>query len=107
MFKSEKHLGWHQRYHKEDSKTYTCSVCNKEFQTRMRFYAHKQTHKLEKCYCDICGKSFDTRKAYTDHIYKHHRTDIQCKKCDMVLHNFVEHRNHMKQHDIDKRLGNY
>ena len=89
VFKSEKHLGWHLRYHKEDSKTYTCAVCNKEFKTKMRLYAHNQTHKIERCNCDICGKSFDTRKNYTDHIYKHHRTDIQCKKKQVILWNLA------------------
>ncbi len=99
VFKSEKHLGWHQRYHKKDNESYPCNICGKILTTKLRFYAHKQTHKIEHCKCDICEKSFETRKSLTDHIYKHHRTNIKCKKCDSTLANSKEYYLHVKKHE--------
>ena len=99
VFKSEKHLGWHQRYHKEENESYSCNICGKILTTKLRFYAHKQTHKIEHCQCEICEKSFETRKSLTDHIYKHHRTNIKCKKCDLILANSKEYYIHIKNHE--------
>ena len=66
-FKSEKHLGWHQRYHRVDSVPHTCDVCHKSFTTKRKLNDHKMSHKVEMCVCEICNKSFDRRKYLINH----------------------------------------
>ena len=96
IFKSEKHLGWHQRYHQVDSVPHNCKTCNKSFATKRKLNDHMMTHKIEHCVCDICDKSFDRRKHLINHRYKQHK-QYNCEHCDIVTNGKQEYETHLKE----------
>ena len=103
-FKSEKHLNWHQRYHKVDSIPHNCTICDKSFTTKRKLNDHKLTHKVEHCVCDICNKTFDRRKHLINHRYKQHK-EYSCDKCDAIVHGKYEYETHLKEEHGENITG--
>ncbi|XP_064077523.1 zinc finger protein 19-like [Macrobrachium nipponense] len=71
------------RRHSGEKPTFTCEICNENFESKTALARHFRQHKDELQYkCDECGKVFRSKKVLGNHKKRKH--------CDELTHNSHE-----------------
>ncbi|KAJ2942358.1 hypothetical protein O0L34_g15908 [Tuta absoluta] len=85
--------------------TYICSFCPREFKRMMSLEAHENEHKLHLPYkCKQCPAAYTSVTALSHHKRrKHRKAELLCDKCDRAFTHTNELRTHMDTHlDVKK-----
>ncbi|KAF9421431.1 hypothetical protein HW555_002646 [Spodoptera exigua] len=100
MFRSEKTYVAHMCVHLPSSKSYTCKVCGRSYNTWGGLKTHSVTHSAERPYkCDVCKKTFKRNQDLKFHLNQHTGAKPYkcpfCDKCFASSGNCYSHRNRM------------
>lgn len=79
---------------------YTCTLCNRQFQSKFRLQRHGLHHTGEKPYkCDECGKAFTTNAYLGSHMARHSNVlSHLCSICGKSFADRIAWRGHMRCH---------
>ncbi|XP_022836115.1 gastrula zinc finger protein XlCGF46.1-like isoform X1 [Spodoptera litura] len=100
MFRSEKTYVAHMYVHLPSSKSYTCKICGRSYNTWGGLKTHSVSHSAERPYkCDICKKTFKRNQDLKFHVNQHTGAKPYkcpfCDKCFASSGNSYSHRNRM------------
>ncbi|XP_052090147.1 zinc finger protein 724-like isoform X1 [Mytilus californianus] len=85
-FKNSTSLRIHENRHK-GIKPYKCGECDKSFSSSGNLSAHKKIHSSDKAYmCTVCGKQYNQHSEFLIHE-RNHRNErpFACKYCDKTF----------------------
>lgn len=97
--------------HQSERRLFTCSICNKNYQTAGSLATHKKsahvdTNKTRKL-CEICSKSFSTFTSYKEHLTLHSedrdKMQLKCPECGKWLKNKRCLKSHLLLHTSDEQ----
>ena len=75
-----------------------CSVCGKEFQTQSGLWKHASQHTGKFSYnCDLCEKGFNDRDRFEAHKNHHLGAGFACMKCSKTFFSQASMAAHMKK----------
>ena len=89
-------------HHKEDHGIVTCTICGKNFETKMSLDKHMYCHTKDNAFCcEECGQSFPFKSRLIQHQITHTREPLfMCKHypCEKGFKNKGDLNRHMKSH---------
>nr|XP_049692448.1 gastrula zinc finger protein XlCGF57.1 [Helicoverpa armigera] len=108
MFRSERTYVAHMSVHLPSSKSYTCKICGRSYNTWGGLKTHSVTHSSDRPYsCEICMKTFKRNQDLKFHVNQHTGAKPYkcpfCDKCFASSGNCYSHRNRM--HPGEKHEG--
>lgn len=72
----------HNVENQENPKQFQCEMCEKEFNTRRKYYYHKEMHKGKIFPCSKCNLTLKTKSILDQHVRNVHTKNLTFK-CDM------------------------
>lgn len=60
---------------KADDRPYACEICNRTFQARRQYVAHRYSHNKQTKRCPVCKKRFYNADRLATHINEHKNAD--------------------------------
>lgn len=60
---------------KPEERPFTCDICNRSFQARRQYVAHRYSHSKQTKRCPICKKRFYNAERLAVHISEHENID--------------------------------
>uniref|UniRef100_A0A182JFT3 Uncharacterized protein n=1 Tax=Anopheles atroparvus TaxID=41427 RepID=A0A182JFT3_ANOAO len=92
----------HMRAHRnKDLQRYKCATCAKVFQTNTVLKRHQLVHLSDSPFkCPHCARGFNNDWNFKAHLRRHKQQGrvYRCQRCDVEFANFLDWRNHMKEH---------
>lgn len=97
-------LSAHRKTH-SNTKSYTCSICGKQFKHTFSLKKHLLVHESGNYSCDICHKTLKTKQSLQNHIYRHYNVrNYSCEGCGDTFVTASELQNHRLKHSSEKKV---
>ncbi|XP_012266867.2 zinc finger protein 420-like isoform X1 [Athalia rosae] len=98
----------HKKKHKNNSKKYSCDVCQKLFSKGYNYKQHVGTHfaNRQKFKCKECGKLFAWKSTFNKHMASHRAGGQQkfvCEICPKVYTTWSQVNEHVKRDHLKER----